>query len=808
MSNSYIELLAPAGDFTCLKAAVQNGADSVYLGSNMFNARASATNFNKDELKEAITYAKLRNVKVNFTLNTLIRDEEFKDAIEIAKFVYSLGCDAILVQDLGLAKCLIKLFPDMDIHASTQMSIHNLQGALELENLGFKRAVLARELTIRDIENICMNTNIEIETFIHGALCISYSGQCLFSSMVGGRSGNRGKCAQACRLPYELLDENTDKVIDKGFLLSPRDLCGLKYIPNLIKVGVKCLKIEGRMKTPEYVATVTRIYRKYIDLALSNKPYIIDENDVKELMQVFNRGGFSNGNLDTEPNTNYVYPEKQNNQGLLLGQIQKYNASKGLVTLKAHEELSINDTVCVQNEDHKYTVSELMINKSNIKSAKVNDMITIGRIKGNISLGDKIFKISDYNKNKDIMDFINKENIKIPLTCVITVKKGQPISMEVTSMDKEYGNYFSMSCKKETDLVPIDSISNPITTERIKEQINKTTDTPFDFKNIKILLDENTYIPKISAINQLRRDCLNDLIEQAKKRFQRDECDISISNLPNNKNLNNTKKHVSYSLDFNKLDINYDYSKLSNIDRIYVPIKYFINKKYSDIINILNTKGNLYISLPTILRDNYKNITFNSLVDFIKNYNLKGIVISNISGFENISKFPNMDIVANYTLNVFNLHTIEELKSIGVNTITLSPELDKLTLQNLANNSSLPTELMVYGRVPLMNTGYCFLGKSNRCYPTCEMHCKESNYYLKDRLGYKFKIVPDNMQTVTTIYNSKISSIKYDDINIDYAKISILDENIDEINNIINVVKQGDIFTGNDYTSGNLNKIV
>ena len=167
-----------------------------------------------------------------------------------------------------------------------------------------------------------------------------------------------------------------------------------------------------------------------------------------------------------------------------------------------------------------------------------------------------------------------------------------------------------------------------------------------------------------------------------------------------------------------------------------------------------------------------------------------------------------MDIVANYTLNVFNLHTIEELKNIGVNTITLSPELDKPTLQNLANNSSLPTELMVYGRVPLMNTGYCFLGKSNRCYPTCEMHCKESNYYLKDRLGYKFKIVPDNMQTVTTIYNSKISSIKYDDINIDYAKISILDENIDEINNIINVVKQGDIFTGNDYTSGNLNKMV
>ena len=811
MSNSYIELLAPAGDFDCLKAAVQNGANCVYLGSNMFNARASASNFNREELKEAINYAKLRNVKVNFTLNTLIRDEEFNDAIEIARYVYSLGCDAILVQDLGLAKRLIQLFPDMDIHASTQMSIHNLQGALELEKLGFKRAVLARELTIRDIENICMHTNIEIETFIHGALCISYSGQCLFSSMVGGRSGNRGKCAQACRLPYELCEENTDKVIDKGFLLSPKDLCGLKYIPDLIKIGVKSLKIEGRMKTPEYVATVTRIYRKYIDLALSNEPYVIDENDIKELMQVFNRGGFSNGNLDTEPNTDYVYPEKQNNQGLFLGQIQKYNASKGLITFKTHENISINDTVCVQNEEHKYTVSELMIDNSNIKSAKVDDMITIGRIKGNISLGDKIFKISDYNKNKETMEFINKENKKIPLTCVVTIKKELPISMEVTSLDKEDGNYFSMSTKKETDLIPIDSISNPITLDRIKEQINKTTDTPFEFKNIKILLDDNTYIPKISAINQLRRDCLNDLMEKAKERFLRTEKVDSLATFKDisiHSSSTNVKKKVSYSLELNTLNINFDYSKLSNIDRIYVPIKYFINKKYVDILNILKTKGDLYISLPIIVRDNYRNITFNSINDFIKDYNLKGMIITNIAGAENVNKFPDLEIVANHSLNVFNLHTIEELKSLGINSVTLSPELDRNALQKLASSSPLPTEIMVYGRVPLMNTGYCFLGKSNRCYPTCEMQCKENNYYLKDRLGYKFKIVPDNIQTVTTIYNSKILSIKYNDINIDYAKISILDENIDEINNIINTVKKGDILTGNDYTSGNLNKMV
>ena len=299
-----IELLSPVGDFECLKAAVQNGADSVYFGAANFNARASATNFDLTNLKEAITYAKQRGVNTHLTLNTLIKNEEFEDAIILAEKAYEFGIDAIIVQDLGLAKKLIKNFPDLELHASTQMTIHNLEGVLEAEKLGFKRVVLSRELSLEEITYICAHSNVEIETFIHGALCISYSGQCLFSSMVGGRSANRGKCAQACRLPYKLVSKvaDTPKVTDttlgnvpngNGYLLSTRDLCGLEFIPDLINSGVMCFKIEGRMKSPEYVATVTRIYRKYIDLALSDKPYVIDEIDKKELIQVFNRGGFS-----------------------------------------------------------------------------------------------------------------------------------------------------------------------------------------------------------------------------------------------------------------------------------------------------------------------------------------------------------------------------------------------------------------------------------------------------------------------------------------------------------------------------------
>ena len=244
-------------------------------------------------MEEAINYAKLRGVSVHLALNTLIKNDEFNNALELAKNAYELGIDAIIVQDYGLCSFLLKHLPDLPIHASTQMSVHNLEGAKELEFLGFSRVVLARELSIYEIEFIKNNTNIELETFIHGALCISYSGQCMMSSMIGGRSGNRGKCAQICRLPYELVSNKNTSSIDKGYLLSPRDLCGLEFIPDLINIGVTSLKIEGRLKNPEYVATVTRIYRKYIDLSISGEKYIIDEKDKKDLAQSFNRGGFS-----------------------------------------------------------------------------------------------------------------------------------------------------------------------------------------------------------------------------------------------------------------------------------------------------------------------------------------------------------------------------------------------------------------------------------------------------------------------------------------------------------------------------------
>ncbi len=379
MKNT-IELLSPAGDFECVKAAVQNGADAVYIGASSFSARASADNFSLEELKEVIDYAHIRNVKVHLALNTLIKNSEFPDALSIAEKAYEYGIDAIIVQDLGLAVTLISSFPKLPIHASTQMTIHNIRGVKALERMGIKRVVLARELSISEIEYICRNSDIEIETFVHGALCISYSGQCLLSSMIGGRSANRGKCAQACRLPYQLLQNN--KVVDKGYLLSPRDLCGLDFLPALIEAGVKSFKIEGRLKSPEYVATVTRIYRKYIDLYFSSNPYEINEKDRKDLLQVFNRGNFSTGHLDKEPNLNLVFKEKQNNMGIYIGNVANYNDKKGHVTLNLNDKIAIGDFVTFENEPTKYRISELMFQNHNIPFACDNEVITIRKDEG------------------------------------------------------------------------------------------------------------------------------------------------------------------------------------------------------------------------------------------------------------------------------------------------------------------------------------------------------------------------------------------------------------------------------------------
>lgn len=791
-----IELLSPVGDFECLKAAVQNGADAVYFGANLFSARAFAKNFDLENLEKAINYAKLRGVKTNLTLNTLIKDDEFEDAVMLAKKAYEFGIDAIIVQDLGLATTLIKNFPNLPIHASTQMTIHNLDGALEAEKLGFKRAVLSRELPINEIEYICKNSNIEIEVFIHGALCISYSGQCLFSSMIGGRSGNRGKCAQPCRLPYELLED--ENKIDSGYLLSTRDLCGLEFLPQLINCGVKCLKIEGRMKNPQYVATVTRIYRKYIDLVLNNKPYIIDENDKKDLLQAFNRGGFSNGHLSNDPNKKLVFKEKQNNMGIYLGKIKKFNSNKGLITLTLNDNLEIGDSIFAEKETSNYTISELMKNDKNIKQGIYGETVTFGRMKGNINIGDKIYKTASKKLTSFALESFSKEFKKIHLDCNISIKQNENINIYVKCLEHNIESSFVYN------YIPLPAENKPLDKEKIIQQFSKTTDTPFEFSNLNIILDNNIFIP-VSILNDLRRTTINNIEKEIIASFKHtsDFCFVD-KNIKEKNNVVNKK----ISLLLNELNIDLDYTNLIDIDNIYIPLKYFYSKKYSDILSILSNKFNIYIYLPNVLREKYINNLFSILNTSISQFNIKGLILSNIFYLNIINRIDNknLDLVANYTLNIFNKFSVDELKSFGFTNLTISPELNKNSIINICNYN-IDTELIVYGNTPLMTTNYCLLGTTNICYKDCSRNCSNNKkYYLKDRLGLKFRIIPDNLQTITTIYNSKTTSISYEDFNVNSLRIDVLDESIETINKIISCVKSNTRFEGKDYTNGNLNK--
>lgn len=807
-----IDLLSPVGDFDCLKAAVQNGANSVYFGADLFSARAYASNFDLKQLEDVILYSKTRGVKTNLTLNTLVTDDEFDKAFELAEKAYKFGIDAIIVQDLGLAKQLIEQFPDLDIHASTQMTIHNLQGVLEMEDLGFKRVVLSRELSIQEIEYICSNSNIEIECFIHGALCISYSGQCLFSSMVGGRSGNRGKCAQPCRLPYQLLEN--DKKINQGHLLSTRDLCGLDYIPDLINAGVTCLKIEGRMKNPEYVATVTRIYRKYIDLAESGKEYIVDEIDRKTLLQVFNRGMSSSGHLSNEPNKNLIFKEKPNNMGLFLGKVEKYNKNKGYITVKLQEPIEIGDTISLEKESGTYNVSELMLKDKNIKDTFIGQTVTIGRMKGNINLGDKIYKISSKKLNLLAQQSIKNENRKISLNCKIIIKKGFPISLNVTSANNlDIYSGLNINCK--SDVVPEMARNKPLDKDRIITQLSKTKDSIYEFKNIDIELDDSVFLPRISALNELRRNALDDVYNYAIDNIKRKNVlnnnneisSLDLKGIDTNKK-DSTRKQVSVLL--NILNLDFDYSNLDGIDNVYIPLKYFSNIKYSNILECLQKKFKIYIYLPTIIKANYRNLFFNIIEKTIEKYNIQGFVISNISNLkllDSVLSNKDFELIANYTFNVFNNYSVYELKKLGISRFTISPESNKNIITDLCDNHCLNKELIVYGNTPLMNINYCLTGNSNKCYPTCLSKCNSNNrYYLKDRLNMKFRILFDNIQTVSTIYNSKITSIVASDFNIDCARIDILDETVSEINSIVNQVLDKKRLEGKEFTNGNLNR--
>jgi putative protease len=338
--NNEIELLAPVGSVDSLKAAVQNGANAVYLGGKNFNARQYASNFAYDEILEAVVYAHLRDVKVYITLNILLDESELSDAIDYVRYLRKIGVDAIIVQDVGFASIIREVFPDMEIHASTQMTVNNIYGIEHLEKMGFKRAVLAREVPLNELKSISSKTDMELEVFVHGALCFSYSGQCLMSSFIGGRSGNRGTCAQPCRMPYTPVDEKGNSLLDfdKLHLLSTRDLNTIEEINELVLSGVKSFKVEGRMKRPEYVATVISAYRKAIDFGIES----ISTEEKNDIETIFNRG-FTKGLTFNDFGRDFVNVDRPDNRGRVIGKIT--DTDKRGISIKFNEDASAGDGI-------------------------------------------------------------------------------------------------------------------------------------------------------------------------------------------------------------------------------------------------------------------------------------------------------------------------------------------------------------------------------------------------------------------------------------------------------------------------------
>lgn len=400
MLNEKVELLAPVGSVESLFAAVENGADAVYLGGKLFNARQFASNFDYEELKSAVEYAHLRNVKVYITVNILVDDREMRKTLDYVKYLYEIDVDGIIVQDLGLASVVRELFPDLPLHGSTQMTINNLPGAIFLQNLGFERVVLARETPLEEIKNIHENSDIELEGFVHGALCVSYSGQCLMSSIIGGRSGNRGTCAQPCRMAYDIIrydkDQSLSEQWNKKYALSPRDLNTIEYLDTIINSGIISLKIEGRMKRPEYVATIVKNYRKALDFGINS----ITGEDKDDILQIFNRD-FTKGIMLKEFGRKFISYDRPDNRGnpsdkLLIKAKESYQDSN----IKYPVQVEINISIGKPAE---------LIVKYKIDSFRVESEYIVEKGKKVILTKERV--LDQLSKLNDTVYYIEKANI-------------------------------------------------------------------------------------------------------------------------------------------------------------------------------------------------------------------------------------------------------------------------------------------------------------------------------------------------------------------------------------------------------------
>ncbi|WIV11399.1 U32 family peptidase [Proteiniborus sp. MB09-C3] len=745
-----IEILAPVGSMEALYAAVENGANAVYLGGKMFNARQYASNFSHEDLKNAVEYAHLRDVKVYVTLNILLDDNELKEVIDYLIFLYNIDVDALIVQDLGLARIIRELLPDFQVHASTQMSINNYLGVQFLEGLGFKRVVLARELSVDEIRYIKEKTNIEIEAFIHGALCVCYSGQCLMSSMIGGRSGNRGRCAQPCRMAYSIVDVEKNKVIspkfEEKYILSPKDLNTIEYLEEIINSGVVSLKIEGRMKKPEYVAVIVNRYRKELDRILGKHSERLIEKDFRDIAQMFNRG-FTKGYIAEEYGKKLISFDKPNNRGIFIGEVIR--ADKNFIHIGLEDDLNKGDGIEIidkKGEGHGQIVDKIIEGNEAAPKGNKGKTIKIKYISG-VEAGSKVYKTFDLLLNAAASEtYTSKDKLKrIKINMAVEVKIEKPVRL-VIWQDHNYVNVLS-------DEVPEKGIKLSLDKEKIIKQMNKLGDTPYIAESIDIELEEGAMIP-VSVLNGLRRKGIEELnkkrsnfnhrIEITAGKLEKGINQVFDYSKSENSRQRKTSVKIDSSSQFKQLDLN-------KLDRIYLDY----NEDVEDQIKeVKKYNKEIYISTEKIISnekfDKLKSI-FDKIVD-----NIDGISASNIGTLEFIkNRYETTNIHCDIGFNIFNSSIVKLLAENKVSSLTLSPELKLSQISNICKNNSMEYEAIGYGYFPLMTTRHCPMSlvkgcKNDQNCSSCEL---ASGYGLYDRKGMTFEMKRKGKSTI--IYNSQ-----------------------------------------------------
>lgn len=736
------ELLAPVGSVEALRAAIANGADAVYLGGANFSARASAANFTEEQLAEAVELAHFYGVRVYLAVNTLLSDQELPQALDYLRRARDLGVDAVIVQDMGFLAAAAKAIPDLPLHASTQASVHNAAGVAFLANQGAERVILARELSLEDISSIQKKTPAELEVFVHGALCISYSGQCLMSSMIGGRSGNRGRCAQPCRLPYQLLDAKGKTVkgrIAGSYLLSPRDLYAYENLPALFALGLSAWKIEGRMKRPEYVALVTRIYREALDALEKGQSLPDVKAAMEQLTQIFNRGvtpGYALG----DPGGALMSCQRPNNRGVCIGRISAVHNK--MFTLRLEKPLCLGDGLEVWVKvggREGFTVNRILMDGKEVEAAKEGSSVML---EGGGKVGDRVFKTYDRLLcEKAIASYEQLPSKKVSFS--LTARLDEKLQIKAWSEDGYQAELIA-------DYLVASARTAAADEAFVRAQLGRLGGSGYVLESLECQLDEGVMLPA-SVLNDCRRKLVDMLKEQVFAPYRRGPLNESRFQAVYREHAPAISKHEqNKQLSLCAMVSDATMAVIAaqgGVKEIYLAGERFAPRLQYPHISELKKQleqygARLVTALPRIWLENEENEWRQRIEEWQKT-GIEAVLAGNIGSIRLLRQMQwKGQIFGDLGLNIYNSATCRFFAGQGLTRLTLSPELNLEQLRALQDIPQVEKELQVQGALPLMVSEHCLLGAQlggHTAGQACSRPCKkEGAYALRDEKGYVF----------------------------------------------------------------------